>query len=120
MTKQEAQEILEQYENKGLTLERLSYLFRDACETIAQQDEWLPIENAPKDGTDIVGLCDYGTTICMWLDESDLEDAESEDGETLKEGWYEDTVYHRSYDVYYFKCEPTHWLPLPAEPKEKE
>lgn len=65
--------------------------------------EWMPIETAPKDGTDILifepcsDLCQYNIIyVVHYSDKSWVESA----GEM--------------YSVFY----PTHWMPLPEPPKE--
>lgn len=62
--------------------------------------EWQPISTAPKDGTTIIIWDkDHGCMIVEWMY-----------GE-----WH---CSHDGEDMY--GPEPTHWMPLPAPPKENE
>lgn len=59
--------------------------------------QWLPIESAPKDGTEILGHTDVGALVLYW-------DTLSDNPERWSDGM---SRYHRM---------PTHWMPLPAPP----
>lgn len=75
---------------------------------------WLdmyPIDTAVKDGSKMLLLEGEEWLIGGWLSNQDIEDLCFEDD--LEEGWYEITNYVESYDKYYYKIHPTHWLPLP-------
>ena len=67
-------------------------------------NEWQPIETAPKTGVNICSWCkEYGLTICSWTGHED------ENG-NFEEGWI-------SFDGgMTFKLDPTHWIPLPNPP----
>jgi len=74
----------------------------------ARERQWLPIESAPKDGTQILSFAEWeGITVCSWLDYSEVWET------TEKMGWAKnyDTV-AMSYETF----EPTHWMPLPPNP----
>lgn len=58
--------------------------------------DWQPMETAPKDGTCVLGYDAVGYVVCAFC--------------ASMAGWLiegTDTVVH-----------PTHWMPLPAPPKE--
>lgn len=63
----------------------------------AVNQAWQPIETAPKDGTNIIGLTQWGAL----------------------EIWYVRDAYEGEYWQDYSDSEPdpTHWLPLPAPPE---
>lgn len=60
--------------------------------------QWLPIESAPSDGTRVL-IFSNGAVLSAFFD-------------TDYDGWR----VGREYYFYY----PTHWMPLPAAPKEDE
>jgi len=59
-------------------------------------DPWQPIETAPKDGTEILGYAG-GFLLLSWRDDE----------------WHEETFEESGWN-------PTHWMPMPAPPKETE
>jgi len=74
----------------------------------ARERQWMPIETAPKDGTQILSFAEWeGITVCSWLECSEIWE------EKNKYGWakYYDTI-QMSYETF----EPTHWMPLPNTP----
>jgi len=74
----------------------------------ARKRQWMPIESAPKDGTQILSFAEWeGITVCSWLDCSEVWET------TEKMGWAKnyDTV-AMSYETF----EPTYWMPLPNPP----
>ena len=89
--------------------------------------EWLPIESAPKDGTEILVYFDFATVsivhIAWYRSKEDWETSGQFCGgwDSLEEweGWWS---YTRT-SVAQEKLEgfriPTHWMPLPAPPVEK-
>lgn len=72
----------------------------DWCKEMSPEGEWQPIETAPKDGTPILGfISSYyrnkgGQSVILWMDGQ----------------WFDNLA---------FATEPTHWMPLPAPPKEQ-
>lgn len=70
-------------------------------------DGWLPIERAPKDGTDVLVWVDKnrGCVLAAWFKE-----------------WRYDRFHPTSKDCWVMAgghvCFPTHWQPLPSPPKE--
>ena len=60
---------------------------------------WMPIETAPKDGTQILTFSPHGTVICEWLPAG----------------------YFREGDAacWFPIVNPTHWQPLPEPPVER-
>jgi hypothetical protein len=65
--------------------------------------DWQDISTAPRDGTDV--LIGLGDTIAIgfYCPENDPR---------LPPGWI------WAGEDLWFRCEPTHWMPLPAPPKE--
>ena len=77
-----------------------------------EQDGWQPIESAPKDGTQVLGFCEYAAEdrkiwIALWID----DDAEP-DGGFWRDASHQDSMTS--------DAEPTHWHPLPAPPSSIE
>jgi len=76
-------------------------------------NEWQPIETAPKDGTDIIVYRDSATVPIIrgafWLDEDKHIDTPS--------GWY-----HSRNSVGFYLLSgldaPTHWIPCPKLPNK--
>jgi len=83
--------------------------------------DWLPIETAPKDGTEILLYRgDGGVLLGRWiapdafLTESELSALVLGGVDTDEEDWFgADFV-----SGYRFDEPPTHWMPLPAPPQE--
>jgi len=71
----------------------------EAARASSAAAQWLPIETAPKDGTEILGHTDVGALVLYW-------DTLSDNPERWSDGM---SRYHRI---------PTHWMPLPAPPAE--
>jgi hypothetical protein len=79
--------------------------------------DWQPIESAPKDGTEVLVLYMHIKTQCVF----NAFYASEEDGWDREDvGWWS---YEHS-EVSRIKLEgfmkPTHWMPLPAPPKDEE
>ena len=77
-------------------------------------NEWQPIETAPKDGTDIIG---YIPSDNMWGGVMGLKWHEPQtkkwDGrEIIIDGYWCKSVSTQSV------CNPTHWMPLPTPPTQ--
>lgn len=87
--------------------------------------KWQPIETAPKQRKVLVGfrneLGNWRTALATYYPESTLDADEAPDNygddypQFAPAGWYED-AYERE-DVIPLSIEPTHWMPLPKEPK---
>jgi hypothetical protein len=85
-------------------------------------DGWRPIETAPRDGTiiDLWSADEFGGRIpdCYWgFPEHTCGEAGhhcDSDWHSLSEGWVHSTFNVRLDDSI------THWMPLPAPPKEDE
>ena len=70
--------------------------------------EWRPIDSAPKDGTAVLlGLSGWTSPFSGWWAKYETEDK--------KPGWTDGT---RNEHKEYATFDPSHWLPLPAPPKE--
>ena len=87
--------------------------------------EWQPIETAPKDGTRILGYTEYGVEMVKYC-----ENEIKSDNDSISEcqgGWIgveQDSTClpHTKYSWLKEKKEqhqPTHWMPLPAAPKQE-
>lgn len=77
--------------------------------------EWLPIETAPKDGTDVI-------VMYMHIDTQIVHNAfyasEEENWEPEDYGWWSYTNSEVSRTKLEGWMTPTHWIPLPKRPKE--
>ena len=92
---------------------------------LKKQNEWQPIDTAPKDGAIILVL--YKNELkknrivrASWFDTDDIE--QWEDPDQSEPGWYERSeVYEELEDgmVSPVMGEPTHWMPLPKTPEAK-
>jgi len=81
-------------------------------------NEWQPIETAPKNGTEIIVGYDSATVwIChvawwlvweTWMD--DVPESFSKD----ELGWW--SYVENSVTQHYLGDKPTHWIPLPKQP----
>lgn len=85
----------------------------------APQPQWLPIESAPRDGTQVLVWSDelYIKPYIAWwgVDQNAPEDGNEQEEWLTGDGDSWSTGY------YYTPCNPTHWMPLPAPPQtEKE
>lgn len=67
----------------------------------AVTEEWQPIETAPRDGREVVLWC--GQPVCGRISTDHL------DPERTPQGWTFDVTWPGM-------TEPTHWIPIPAEP----
>ena len=81
--------------------------------------EWQDISTAPKNGrTVLLGYFNHynkwRTLRGQWFSRQEIEDWEDSDG--CEEGWYETSV--ECEDVpNCWQTNPTHWMPLPKQPK---
>lgn len=65
---------------------------------MSREDQWQPIETAPKDGTEILVFDAGAIFISLWFTDPDR-------GE---QGWWDNGI---------VEPPPTHWMPLPDPPK---
>lgn len=80
--------------------------------------KWLPIDTAPKDGTDILVYYEFATVpivhLAYWSnDEMDMWKAEGFDNKEQAIGWWsyvENSVSQHKLEEF---NTPTHWLPAP-------
>ena len=88
--------------------------------------EWLPIESAPKDGSEVLGWRDdAGVLLIRWTCCADfMTDLEIEDAKKQHAGaddWIEQYNWFYADFIYGGRLdgdeEPTHWQPLPDGPK---
>jgi hypothetical protein len=77
----------------------------------ARERQWLPIETAPKDGTEILTWDGKDYKFCQWLDVSEIWD------DKRKMGW--SSGYDYEYMSHYME-NPTHWMHLPNNPPTSE
>ena len=104
-------------------------LLREAAAALeaTREDAWQPIETAPTDGSDILTLFDCATVPVVhsaWFRSKDEwqrsgQFAASED-ETIDDyvGWWSYTRNSVTQERLVGWSAPTHWMPLPAPPKE--
>lgn len=92
-------------------------------ERVKEPAKWLPIETAPKDGTDIIVGFDFATVwvvhLAWWRS---VEDWMKEVGNWSEDdvGWWSYTrgsVTQEKLDGY---RAPTHWMPCPPIPDDKD
>lgn len=92
-----------------------------ALAAMQKVSEWLPIESAPKDGTQILAAVknDSGKWwryIAFYAPYGTLPNGEDnyidDDSEFAPEGWYHDTSDEERVNLFL----PTHWMPLPLPP----
>lgn len=74
--------------------------------------DWQPIETAPKDGTAILTVvAGFEPSVSQWVDRK-VKARWCIDPETfMEQAHFEEYFWNTRY-------EPTHWMPLPAPPKE--
>lgn len=77
--------------------------------------EWMPIETAPKDGTEVlVYFRQHGAKSVSWSDRDGCSDSEWAT-------WCVDDHKHGPFPVRgYMKKDSTHWMPLPPPPVHQE
>lgn len=71
--------------------------------------KWQPIETAPKDGTRILVINDRGIFVASWSEEGP--------DNCLDDFWH---VTNGKYWMDLRGMLPTHWMPLPSGPGDKE
>ena len=98
---------------------------RDKIEAIIQRcvdealaNEWQPIETAPKDGTEVLVYTDVATVpvvhIARW------EDGRDGYPDSFEQGWWSYTEHSVTQTLLEDWKQPTHWMPLPPAPTERE
>lgn len=87
----------------------------------AEPPEWQPIETAPKDGRPILLFGDCRVTSGHWSAPSETPRIIYQDGFAPDTEWDEWEPYWASWDGGFTEEHPpTHWMPLPAAPKEQQ
>lgn len=102
------QKIDHMFNNRTLIGERY-HIVRAAIEAY-EQEQWQPIDTAPKDGTEV--LLSYGKDCFSgyW---------EAQPNHWHEIGWQEEDARQGAY-IHRHPQRPTHWRPLPTPPKEKK
>jgi hypothetical protein len=73
--------------------------------------DWQPIDTVPKDGTNVLLFADGEVTYGRWRGEVRGEDQEWAEEWVVPPGWW-------IMNTFLPEKAPTHWIPLPAPPKE--
>lgn len=97
---------------------------KSRIEELEKDMEWKPIETAPKDGTWIITTCGNNFLPCIvrWCDFLDWPELFHSD--FIKPRWLGDEQGREQTNEQLFDeisgstYEPTHWMPLPQQPKE--
>lgn len=71
--------------------------------------KWQPIESAPKDGTVLILYSSQGMEMGSWKKDENYRDQPAK--------WFSEEGDDWSTGYYYCPMDPTHWMPLPAPPK---
>ena len=93
----------------------------EAFEALANAEPagWQPIETAPKDGRPILLFGDCRVTSGNWSAPSETPRIIYQDGFAPDTEWDEWEPYWESWDGGFTEEHPpTHWMPLPAAPKD--
>lgn len=86
---------------------------------LKKQNEWQPIETAPKDGTSVlVHSYKWIEPTMMYYSSEEYFEEEYGDSEYMESGWYVSHGMDFDQPDEYTR-EPTHWMPLPTPPKEE-
>ena len=81
-------------------------------------NQWQPIETAPKDGSFFLGADAEDVCLCQWAEE--VEDGVDYMG---NDAGFQDMLFQRFYPSrsfglrQYQGLQPTHWMPLPEPPR---
>lgn len=84
---------------------------------LKKQNQWQPIETAPKDGTEVFvyDAADKKIYRAKWYLDEEVQEWDAED---LEAGFYELNKCFENYDDYFMALgNPTHWMPLPKAPE---
>jgi hypothetical protein len=89
-----------------------------AARASQQVPEWLPIETAPKDGTEIILARGPRVTSGSWYEEEPyIKERRDMDGNYIDQDESDGLAFWMSADGGFADDEPpTHWMPLPAAP----
>ena len=82
--------------------------------------KWMPIESAPKDGTEVLvwdQRCALGPLAMHYTSREYLQ-REYGDPDYMEAGWYLSYSYPDGFAE--VPMEPTHWMPLPLPPAPQE
>lgn len=83
--------------------------------------QWLPIESAPKDGTEVLLFGRDCVTYGSWSEPSSIPRLVYQDGFAPEHVWEEFEPYWASADGGFTEEHPpTHWQPLPPPPQQGE
>lgn len=85
--------------------------------------QWMPIETAPRDGTEIFAyLPEEGNLVGVQMYFISREHCQKEydDPDYMEEGWYVSYCYDNWNSYQDISLKPTHWMPLPAPPQAGE
>jgi hypothetical protein len=102
-----------------MTTKNTDTLLKADCPSAPCSASWLPIETAPKDGTDIIIGFDSASVwivhVAWWLE---LEDWMRDDPQWSEEdvGWWSYTNHSVTQEKLEDHRTPTHWMPLPSLP----
>ncbi len=85
-----------------------------AASELLQQQQWQPMDSAPKDGTRLLlATRSFGIDVGSWK-----KDYNSSKGD--KADWYNEWGDDFSTGSYYCPLSPTRWQPLPQPPKDRK
>jgi hypothetical protein len=74
--------------------------------------DWQPIKTAPKDGTRVLLVWEYGLVLAHWTDDAAFKQC------AFGPGWEVDRSEGDCWYAFSLRPDqPTHWMPLPEPPK---
>ncbi len=98
-----ADKYVQEYKDEGHPLIILASAYR----SLLAQQQWRPIESAPRDGKELIGWDGKDMFVCRWIKGYNVWGHESYQG-------------HPNHSVKVFgEVYPTHWMPKPPPPEEK-
>jgi hypothetical protein len=81
--------------------------------------KWMPIESAPKDGTDVhVTSSKWLMPVPAHFTSKGYLQKEYGDQDCMEEGWYPSCGF--LFDLPEVTIDPTHWMPLPPPPSPNQ
>lgn len=84
------------------------------------EQQWQPIETAPKDGTEIIVGFDFATVwivhLAFWRDGAELEAQGVGDWRSEDTGWWSYVLGSVTQEQLDGSRTPTHWMPCPRIP----